>query len=102
MSTIDNQYPPGWLTHGDLAEAILRSKPSLRPSSGKPSSAERIHSRLNYGPHETTPFPFFAVHTMGPDKHFVFLVHEGKAVVLEDGELFPSDQLITQLRMMGA
>jgi hypothetical protein len=37
------------------------------------------------------------------DKVFVFVVAGGKPVTLEDdAHLFPSDQLITQLRMLGA
>jgi hypothetical protein len=45
-------------------------------------------------------FEFAECHQSG-DKAFLFVVHGGKALVFEEGyDLFPSDGLITQLRLL--
>jgi hypothetical protein len=46
------------------------------------------------------PFEFIKTHDTG-EKVMVFLVTKGQAVTLEDNsDLFPSDKLITQLRLL--
>jgi hypothetical protein len=46
------------------------------------------------------PFEFIASHRISDDRYVVFLVVEGEAFTIEDGALFPSDALITQLRLL--
>lgn len=45
-------------------------------------------------------FEFIRVHKANEDKYYVFVVQGGAAVTLEDNALFPSDTLITQLRLI--
>lgn len=46
--------------------------------------------------------PFDMIHAFAPsnDKVFVFVVHKGQGVMLEDDGLFPSDTLIAQLKLI--
>jgi hypothetical protein len=45
-------------------------------------------------------FPFFEAHQISSDRFVVFIVANGEPVTLEDGALFPSDNLITQIRLL--
>ncbi len=57
----------------------------------------RMRLRKNVG---EKLFDFIAAHQHA-DTVFVFIVHDGKNVVIKDNEkLFPSDALITQIRLL--
>ena len=53
------------------------------------------HSRF-----EVLPFEFIEVH-LSKEKAFIFIIHDGKAITLEDDlGIFPSDALIASLRLL--
>lgn len=56
--------------------------------------------RLKLNPFMACPFEFLQVHAVGSGKFLVFVVQNGEPIVLTDGDLFPSDGLITQLRLL--
>lgn len=59
-----------------------------------------VAMRLRLRDGEKIPFQFFGT-ALGGDKVFVFVVQDNEAVTLEDSTvMFPSDQLITQLRLL--
>jgi hypothetical protein len=59
-----------------------------------------LFARLRVPQGQTTPFSFLNCH-VGDKKAFVFVVKNGEAVTLEDDpDLFPSDALIGQLRLL--
>ncbi len=61
---------------------------------------QMIRSRLRLGEGEALGLDHLHAHE-DKDMTFVFVVHMGKHVVLEDERtLFPSDQLITSLRLL--
>ena len=55
-----------------------------------------INSRLRNG----SPFEVITAHYLGNERFVVFVVHKGQYTTIEDGELFPSDNLITKLRLL--
>lgn len=60
-----------------------------------------IYMRLHVQGGDRKPFDFLATHRITEDKVAVFVCNNGSYVVLEDNtDLFPSDTLITQLRMI--
>lgn len=60
-----------------------------------------IAARLQVRPGEMCPFEFINAHRVSPEKVIVFIVQNGEPVVIhDDGMLFPSDGLITQLRLL--
>lgn len=60
-----------------------------------------IFMRLRVQAGDQKPFDFLATHRITEDKVAVFVCNNGSYVVLEDStDLFPSDTLITQLRMI--
>jgi hypothetical protein len=61
---------------------------------------DMIRMRLGLTPGAPLPFQFLEHYKVSSEKHIVFVVQGGKPVIIEDGELFPSDQLITQLRLI--
>jgi hypothetical protein len=64
------------------------------------SFQDMIRMRLGLTPGAPLPFQFIEHYKVSAEKHIVFVVQGGKPVIIEDGELFPSDQLITQLRLI--
>lgn len=59
-----------------------------------------VAMRLRLLDGERMPFQFFGT-ALGGDKVFVFVVQDNEAITLEDSTvMFPSDQLITQLRLL--
>ena len=59
-----------------------------------------LAKRLRLHAGSQMPFDFVNVH-VGKDKAYVFVVKDGVAVTLEDDHnMYPSDNLITQLRLM--
>lgn len=92
-----------------LAEAIsdtisdyrrYQNAPSLTNINADESRMRMIYMRLRLL--EGEKFPFDSLNTsLGKEKVFVFVVQDDKAVILEDSvDLFPSDTLITQLRLI--
>lgn len=77
--------------------------PATPPPRAVPSLEEQLRVRMrwaNFGDHK-----FHTLATrMTEEKAFVWVItHEGKSVVLEDDkDLYPSDSLVTQLRVLGA
>jgi hypothetical protein len=61
-----------------------------------------IYSRLRVAPTEPSPFDHIhAARVDGTDTVVVLVVNNKQHVVIEDGyELFPSDRLVTQLRLL--
>jgi hypothetical protein len=60
-----------------------------------------IATRLGVRQGEMCPFQFINAHRIDDDKVVVFIVHGNEPLVLtDDGKLFPSDGLITQLRLL--
>lgn len=80
-----------------LGAQIFRDPPhfATKPVSLK----EMVKMRMRW---TEVPFPFFECHQpTGSDKVFVFFVKDDQAVILEDeAGLFPSDSLITKLRLL--
>ncbi len=59
-----------------------------------------LGGRLRLKNGERIPFDFMEIHVTA-EVAFVFLVNKGKPVVLEDDpNMFPSDKLITELRLL--
>jgi hypothetical protein len=59
-----------------------------------------INMRMQWGPYEK-PFRDFATTLSNEAVHVHIITNSGKAVTLEDGrDLFPSDTLVTQLRLI--
>jgi len=63
------------------------------------SHEQMILMRLGY---TTGPFQALHAHKLASGKMLVFVIANDHPVTLEDGDLFPSDQLITQLRLLAA
>lgn len=62
---------------------------------------QMIASRMRWPSAYSPPFRKIVAHRLTPDTVAVFVAVGGKAVVIEDGfELFPSDTLVTQLRLL--
>ena len=60
----------------------------------------KVAVRLNHPEGQKLPFQYIDVHKVSDEKYFVFVVQNGEYTVIEDGDLFPSDALITQLRLL--
>jgi hypothetical protein len=120
---MSNVYPPysagaqglvspntGWASHPPHMHGVSQYPPQTgaAPMSDNDRALHRLRLRMDaddflYGSWSDTSlqgFEFVRVHRVTPDKYFIFVVNDGKHVVLEDGELFPSDTLITQLRLL--
>lgn len=66
----------------------------------RPSLNHMIASRLRLHEGEHIGFDHIWAHQIAADKFVVFLVIKGTPMMLEDDALFPSDKLITQLRLL--
>lgn len=89
------KYPPaGSLLGGIHASDSMRKEPTL-------STVQMIAARMNRGDAGAKlPHDFIQVH-FTPSKVLVFVVQGEQYSVLEDEpDLFPSDKLITQLRLI--
>jgi hypothetical protein len=59
-----------------------------------------ICMRMRFADEQKLPMAFMEAHQSG-DKVFVFIVHQGNPAIIEDDwNLFPSDAMITKLRLM--
>lgn len=107
------KHPPIFMgvdhaTPDQQQSSIIIRKPQMPDfNTGRPTPLEMIAMRLHYHklvPDNSTPVAAFkyidAYHKDG--KAYVFVVNNnGEAVILtDDAGLFPSDSLITQLRML--
>lgn len=89
------QYPlhpvhiaPGMGSH--MHGASTRLRPSLR---------ERLAMRMDWLP-ESHPFPHMSIHKQD-DKVLVWVVtKEGNLVIEDDAAMYPSDALVTKLRLL--
>jgi hypothetical protein len=72
------------------------------PYTDRPSLCSQLLLRLDpTGKHENMQlFEFINVHKCSDSLYAVFVVKNGKPLIIEDGDLFPSDTLITQLRLL--
>lgn len=91
-----------WGGGGGRASHVLTTTGALHPQTEDPSVAlqQMIMSRLRVNPYEWVPFEFLYAHQVSPDKFIVFVIQDGQPVTLTDDALFPSDGLITQLRLL--
>lgn len=84
-----------------VAAAKAQVEPQLRtyPYTQRWSLENMIAMRLHLK--EGVVFPFHLHAHRSNDTVFVFLVHNGKPLILEDAwSMFPSDQLISNLRLL--
>ena len=83
---------PGPTATGDFA---------INPPLRRYSDVEKIGMRLDIPPGPMMGFDSIHVAPMADGKKVVFLIVNGKPMMIEDDEhLFPSDTLITQLRIL--
>jgi hypothetical protein len=67
----------------------------------KATPTDLISMRLYKGERKFIPFDFIvAVQVKDKEKYFVFIINKGEALTLEDDLMFPSDALITKLRVL--
>ena len=73
----------------------------INPPLRRYSDVEKIGMRLDIPPGPMMGFDSIHVAPMADGKKVVFLIVNGKPMMIEDDEhLFPSDTLITQLRIL--
>lgn len=65
-----------------------------------PDLIAMIRSRLRLNPAAKLELDFINAFQVNPDRVVVFICHKENAVILEDDALFPSDNLMTQLRLI--
>lgn len=70
------------------------------PTVALPDLVSMIFMRLRINSSGNGPFDFIAAHAIAPERVVIFLVLDGQPQMFEDGALFPSDTLITQLRLL--
>ena len=98
-SQLKDQFTPPW---ANVAQSINKN-----PNPHTAHNVERnewrhraIYMRLRIPEGGNHPFQYMSSAYAG-DKVFVFVVQDNQAVTLEDdATMFPSDQLITQLRLL--
>jgi hypothetical protein len=74
---------------------------AINPPLRRYSDVEKIGMRLDIPPGPMMGFDSIHVAPMADGKKVVFLIVNGKPMMIEDDEhLFPSDTLITQLRIL--
>lgn len=85
----------------DMAQAATGERRSQLPRFGERDPIEMIAMRFHLTEGQMFPFEYISCY-FGKGKAFVFVVANGAAVTLEDDHnLFPSDTLIGQLRLLG-
>lgn len=97
------------VTNGTIDPAVLRGAyQNSQPAWNSPASTvdnehfryRLVMMRLRRREGETHPYQHFSTALAG-DKVFIFVVQDNQAVVLDDNAaMFPSDTLITQLRLL--
>jgi hypothetical protein len=82
------------VTANALAQAAMVKKP-------EPSLLAMIGSRMRWDPEAMLPFDVIAPHRINEEQVAVFIVVSGRALIIhDDANLFPSDTLVTQLRLL--
>lgn len=78
---------------------IFKEEPKVPDLQKKNFRSEAIGMRMRW---LKCPFDFFDTHySPALDKVFIFIVHKDQCINLaDDGPLFPSDALVTQLRLL--
>lgn len=67
---------------------------------GRPTPEQMLAMRMRWSPMERYPLDHISMY-IAKDKAFIFVVKDGSHVTIEDdAALFPSDALITQLRLL--
>lgn len=61
---------------------------------------DMLRMRLGIPPGGRMPFQYIQVFKATNEKYIIFIVQKDTGTILEDAELFPSDKLITQLRLI--
>ncbi len=91
------------LLNATISDRRIKASPYSRPTSDLTNDVTRknmlaMRLRINEGEH----WGFDSLHTsLGKEKVFVFVVQDDKPATLEDdASMFPSDTLITQLRLI--
>jgi hypothetical protein len=70
------------------------------PGISEEMAYQLLAGRLRISEYEVMPFAHISMH-MTPEKAILFVVTQGGPVIIEDPmELYPSDSLVTQLRML--
>jgi len=81
--------------------ALHADKPSYDLNTSSHSLVGMIGMRLRIPENYVSGFDALHAHQVSPDKVIVFVIANGQPVTIEDdGGLFPSDALITQLRIL--
>ena len=96
----ETQYPPAFSDTWRMEKVTTMSKLMMRMQWGAFGQGISDDTSSNY---YSLPFSFIALHEQG-DEVFVFIVQRsGSHVTLTDqARMFPSDALVTQLRIMEA
>lgn len=78
----------------------------VEPGQPPPSSEDlcsMVRMRMRWGPNKPEHITFMAAHKLNDEKAALFVVVNGQPAMIEDEwGLFPSDALITKLRMLGS
>lgn len=73
---------------------------TFNPRTGHFSDEHMVAMRLHLG-HDTLAFQHFSVGQKSNRDRVVFIIHKDQHIVLEDGsDLFPSDDLITKMKLL--
>lgn len=66
-----------------------------------PTLIDMLYSRLRVRSSDELPFKYISAHEIDEHRACVFVIHRGEPVtIVDDAALFPSDKLITQLRLL--
>jgi hypothetical protein len=88
---------PDW----DYMQAVHRSIVAANNQQRSPTPRDKIMMRLDLPEGRRTFDYIHAQKSKSGDRYFVMILHDDKPVVIEDeASLFPSDALITQLRLI--
>jgi glutamate synthase domain-containing protein 1 len=84
-----------------LQDYIRQQRPDIGNVDPAQELLRMLGMRLRVKAAETFGFEYITAHQIDETKVVLFIVHNKQPVVLEDdGALFPSDQLVSQLRLM--
>jgi hypothetical protein len=74
---------------------------NMPPPKPKPSLISMIASRMRWGEGEASGFDHIQPHQLTEEQIAVFVIQNKRALIIyDDANLFPSDTLITQLRLL--
>jgi hypothetical protein len=95
-----------WESNADIQQSMAKKLYAATnatvsaPDPEHPSQLlDMLKSRMRWGP--KLPFKVTSCHRLSHDKAVVFVIHEDRHLTIEDDwALFPSDTLVTQLRLI--